>query len=78
MRKEQVLDLLRIRDPFGIGGLGDPFSYPIQSLESIVPLGSDRLFVVNDNNFPDSNGRVPGKPDDVEAIIVRLPDGFDG
>ena len=32
----------------------------------------DRLFVVNDNNFPDSNGRVPGKPDDVEAIIVRL------
>jgi hypothetical protein len=76
VRKEQVLDLLRIRDPFGIGGLGDPFSYPIQSLESIVPLGNDRLFVVNDNNFPDSNGRIPGEPDDVEAIMVRLPDGF--
>ncbi|MDA0179259.1 esterase-like activity of phytase family protein [Solirubrobacter phytolaccae] len=78
VRKEQVLDLLRVRDPFGIGGLGDPFRYPIQSLESIVPIGKDRLFVVNDNNFPDSNGRVPGQPDDVEAIIVRLPDGFDG
>lgn len=77
VRKEQVLDLLRIRDPFGIGGLGDPFRYPIQSLETIVPIGHDRLFVVNDNNFPDSNGRVPGKPDDVEAVMVRVPGGWD-
>jgi hypothetical protein len=77
VRKEQVLDLLRVRDPFGLGGLGDPFRYPIQSLETIVPVGDDRLFVVNDNNFPDSNGRVPGKPDDVEAIMVRVPGGWD-
>ena len=56
-----VLDLMRVRDPFNIGKLGDPFTYPIQSLETIVPVSEDQLFVVNDNNFPDSNGRIPGK-----------------
>lgn len=76
VRKTQVLDLLRIRDPFGLGGLGDPFRYPIQSLETVVPVSHDELFVVNDNNFPDSNGRVPGKPDDVEAILVKVPGGW--
>jgi hypothetical protein len=86
VRKTEVVDLLRIRDPYGISlpiadgdfGLGDPFSYPIQSLESIVVLGPNRLFVVNDNNFPDSNGRHPGRPDDIEAIVVRVPGGLEG
>jgi hypothetical protein len=73
-----VLDLLRIRDPFGVAGLGDPFSYPLQSIETIVPLDRNRLFVVNDNNFPDSNGRVPGTPDDIEAIVVKVPGGLEG
>ena len=77
VRKRHVLDLMRIRDPFNIGKLGDPFTYPIQSLETIVPVSEDQLFVVNDNNFPDSNGRIPGKPDDVEAILVHVPEGWD-
>jgi hypothetical protein len=76
VHKEQVLDLMRVRDPFGIAPFGDPFSYPMQSLETIVPIGNDQLFVVNDNNFPDSNARVPGKPDDVEAILVHVPGGW--
>lgn len=76
VRKTQVLDLMRIRDPLNIGKLGDPFTYPIQSLETIVPVSDDQLFVVNDNNFPDSNGRILGKSDDVEAILVHVPGGF--
>ena len=77
-----VLDLLRIRDPFGISeatgpaggiGIGDPFSFPIQSFETIVPLGGEKLLIANDNNFPGSNGRVPGRPDDLEAEILRVP-----
>jgi hypothetical protein len=77
-----VLDLLRIRDPFGISaatgpaggiGIGDPFSFPLQSFETIVPLGGERLLIANDNNFPGSNGRVPGRPDDLEAEILRVP-----
>ncbi|MDW5594542.1 esterase-like activity of phytase family protein [Conexibacter stalactiti] len=80
-----VLDLLRIRDPFGISlpapvggiGFGDPFAFPLQSVETLLPLSGDRLLIANDNNFPGSNGRVPGKPDDVEAIVVRVP-GLNG
>jgi hypothetical protein len=78
--KRQVLDLMRIRDPRGITtaapgwiGLGDPFSFPLQSVETVLPLGHGRLLVLNDNNFPSSAGRFPGRPDDTEAIVVDVP-----
>jgi hypothetical protein len=78
---EPVIDLLRIRDPFGISGpapmgaigLGDPFSFPLQSVEAVLLSGRDRVIVANDNNLPGNDGRVPGKADDVEIIVVRLP-----
>jgi hypothetical protein len=77
--KREVLDLLSIRDPGSISsperegdiGLGDPFSFPFQTLESIFPLGDGRLLLLNDNNYPLSAGRNPDEPDDTEAIIVR-------
>ncbi|CAA9427018.1 MAG: Glycerophosphoryl diester phosphodiesterase [uncultured Rubrobacteraceae bacterium] len=77
--KEEVLDLLSIRDPDRISGpgregdigLGDPFSFPFQTIESILPLGDGRLLLLNDNNYPLSAGRNPDQPDDTEAIIVR-------
>ncbi|MDO8211871.1 esterase-like activity of phytase family protein [Conexibacter sp. CPCC 206217] len=80
-----VADLLRIRDPFGVSlpapaggfGFGDPFAFPFVSVETVLPLGGDRLLLANDNNFPGDAGRVPGKPDDVEAIVIRVP-GLDG
>jgi hypothetical protein len=76
-----VVDLLRIRDPFGVSlpapaggvGFGDPFGFPLVSVETVVSLGGDRLLMMNDNNFPGDAGRVPGKPDDVEAIVFRVP-----
>jgi hypothetical protein len=74
-----VVDLLRIRDPHLISsgepggfGLGDPFSFPLQSVETVLPFGEGRLLVANDNNFPDSNGRVPGTPDDLEAVVLDV------
>jgi hypothetical protein len=82
LRKNRVLDALRIRDPFGISvatgpagafGLGDPFAFPIQSFETLTLLGGDRVLIANDNNFPDSNGRVPGRPDDLEAEVLEVP-----
>jgi hypothetical protein len=77
--KREVLDLLSIQNPYHISepsregniGLGDPFSFPFQTIESILPLRSGRLLLLNDNNYPLSAGRNPDQPDDTEAIVVR-------
>jgi hypothetical protein len=79
--KREVANLLAIRDPHGISlparpgdfGLGDPFSFPFQTIESILPLSGSRLLLADDNNFPFSAGRNPTRPDDTELIIVKVP-----
>jgi hypothetical protein len=77
-----IADMLNIADPFGIStatgpaggfGIGDPFSFPVQSFETVTLLGGDHVLIANDNNFPFDASRVPGKPDDLEAAIVRIP-----
>jgi glycerophosphoryl diester phosphodiesterase len=84
VQKRLVLDLLQIADPFGVSlparpgefGVGNPFSFPLQSVESLEVLGEDRLLIANDNNYPFSNGRwtARDRPDDVELIVVRVPE----
>src|ERR671914_303268 len=83
LEKRLVLDLLRIRDPEGISlparsgefGVGEPFSFPLQSVESLEVLGGERLLIANDNNYPSSDGRwiARDRPDDTELIVVRAP-----
>jgi len=83
LRKTLVLDLLDIADPAGISvparpgeyGVGDPFSFPLQSVESLEVLGDGRLLIANDNNYPFSFGRWAAKnrPDDAELILVDSP-----
>ena len=83
LEKRLVLDLLQIRDLDGISlparpgefGVGDPFSFPLQSVESLEVLGKGRLLIANDNNYPGSDGRwiARDRPDDVELIVVRTP-----
>ena len=78
VEKELVVDLLKIANPAGIGiatspdayGVGDPFAFPLQSVEVVLQLRDGRILVGNDNNYPGSNGRVPGTPDDTEIIIL--------
>jgi glycerophosphoryl diester phosphodiesterase len=78
--KELVVDLLRIANPDEIGvdaspgafGVGDPFSFPLQSVEVVLQLRDGRILVGNDNNYPGSDGRVPGTPDDTEMIVLDL------
>lgn len=80
LAKRQVLDLLNLRDPATISlpgrpgdiGLGDPFSMPYVTIESVLPLGGNRLAMVNDTNFG-STGRNPGLPDPSDFIVVRVP-----
>ena len=83
LEKRLVLDLLQISDPDGISlparagefGVGNPFKFPLQSVESLEVLGGERLAIANDNNYPFSDGRwtARNRPDDTEIIVVRVP-----
>jgi hypothetical protein len=83
LEKQLIVDLLKIRDPDGVSlparpgeyGVGDPFSFPLQSVESLEVLDGERLLVASDNNYPGNDGRwiARDRPDDTELIIVRVP-----
>ncbi|MFD0742346.1 hypothetical protein ACFQ1L_11340 [Phytohabitans flavus] len=72
---------MRVADPHGVStparpneyGVGKLFSFPLQSVESVLPLGGDRVLVANDNNFPGNDGRIPGRADDTELIVLDVP-----
>jgi hypothetical protein len=70
--KYEVVNLMRIEDPFDLGGLGPVFTFPFQTIESVIPIGSRRLGILDDNNYPFSSARTPGEPDPNEFIIIRL------
>ncbi len=79
-RKELVVDLLKIANQDGIGmaadpgayGVGEEFSFPMQSVETVVRLADGRLLIANDNNYPGNDARYPGVPDDTEMIVIDL------
>ncbi len=79
--RRTVADLLRIADPRGVSlparpgefGVGPAFSFPMQSVETVLPLTGDRVLVANDNNFPGNDGRILGRPDDTELIELTIP-----
>jgi hypothetical protein len=80
IEKEQIVDLLDIRDPHEISlparpgdfGLGDPFEFPYQTVESVLPVEEDELAFVNDTNFG-SMGRNPNLEDYSDFISVEVP-----
>jgi hypothetical protein len=70
--KTLVADLLNIANPRGIGGFGPVFRFPFFTIEALIVLDDRTLGVLNDNNFPFSSGRTPGRPDNNEFITIRL------
>ena len=80
VKKSLVVDLLKIANPDGIGveaspgayGVGPQFSFPFQSVETLVPLGPNKLLIASDNNYPGNAARYSGTPDDTEMIILDL------
>lgn len=75
VEKELLVDLLKIRDPKGIGG-GDTvngvFAFPFVTIETVLPVDNRTLLVVNDNNYADTIGRKPKQIDNTEFILIRL------
>ncbi|MDF5756418.1 esterase-like activity of phytase family protein [Spongiactinospora sp. TRM90649] len=72
MDKTLVADLLDVANPKRVGGFGETFRFPFQTIEDVVILDDRTLGVLDDNNFPGSNGRTPGVPDNNEFITIRL------
>jgi hypothetical protein len=79
--KNLLVDLLAIPDPDHLGGDGDFFRFPFNTIESVHAFNADTILVANDNNYPFSNGRSrsrtnertgPLAPDDNEFILVKL------
>ncbi|MCP4573421.1 MAG: esterase-like activity of phytase family protein [bacterium] len=84
LAKTLIVDLLAIPDPDrmtepedGAVGLGDPYAFPYVTPECLMALDGRTLLVGNDNNYPMSDGRRPGVPDDNEFIRIRLPADLD-
>ena len=75
VQKQEIADLLDLHDPLQIGGAdtrNSRFSFPFVTIEDVIPVDSRTLLVINDNNFPFSNGRTPGVADNNEFILVRM------
>lgn len=77
VRKELVLDALKIDNPRGIDagegyGLGDTYALPVQSFETVLRLRDGRVLIGNDNNYPGNDARTPGTPDDTEMVVIDL------
>lgn len=80
-----LVDLMAVPDPGGVGGDGSYFRFPFTTIESVHAVDDDTLVVVNDNNFPFSNGRSFSRtgsltglvPDDNELITVDLSEDLD-
>jgi hypothetical protein len=70
--KREVADLMNIHDPLNLAGLGATFTFPFQTIESVIPLSATTLGVLDDNNYPFSSARIAGEPDPNEFIVIRL------
>jgi hypothetical protein len=75
--KSMLVDLMAVPDPAELGKDGPYFRFPYTTIESVYPINDHTLALVNDNNFPFSNGRSfskggPLAADDNEFIVIGL------
>jgi glycerophosphoryl diester phosphodiesterase len=81
LEKQQVVDLLGIKDPHGISvtdskagrGAGTRYGVPA-GVESVVKLGPQKIAVINDNNL--TGGGAPGLGDDSDLAVIAVPQRF--
>lgn len=48
------------------------FTFPFVTIENVDVVDADHIIVANDNNLPFSSGRVLGRNDDNEFILLRV------
>jgi hypothetical protein len=81
VQKSPLVDLMAVPDPKGLGGDGNFFRFPFNTIESVHVIDDHTIVMANDNNFPFSNGRARSRtvdrstnlaPDDTELILVQV------
>ncbi|MGL5816905.1 MAG: esterase-like activity of phytase family protein [Phycicoccus sp.] len=73
VRKQLLVDLMNLPNPDGLGGFGDPFTFPYVTIEDVEVVDERTIAVMNDNNFPAAGGRSATEPDVNEYLEIRLP-----
>lgn len=70
--KEEVADLLNIRDPQDLNRDGTTqFRFPFVTIENVLVMDRETILVANDNNFRSGTGRPPA-PDQNEFLLLKL------
>jgi len=70
--KTLLVDLMDVANPSGVGGFGDPFTFPFFTIEDVELVDGRTIAVMNDNNFPATGGRGATVPDRNEYVEIRL------
>ena len=76
-RKIAHIDLMAISDPDKMAKNGSgtaTFTFPFVTIEDVDVVDATHIIVGNDNNLPYSSGRVLGKQDDNELILLSVPE----
>jgi glycerophosphoryl diester phosphodiesterase len=75
--KEEIVDLLNIRDPHLIATEDSLFTLPYLTIEAVQPIDDHTILICNDNNYPAVGGRTTDRRDDTEFILVEVefPEG---
>jgi hypothetical protein len=77
VRKVGHIDLMNILDPAKISKqseMGNAFTFPFVTIEDVDVVDATHIIVGNDNNLPYSSGRMRGKQDDNELILLEVPE----
>lgn len=72
VEKTLLVDLMDVRNPEGLGGFGETFTFPYFTIEDVEILDADTIAVMNDNNFPATGGRGATVPDVNEYLEIDL------
>ena len=73
VHKVELLNELAIADPNDLNRDGSTnFTLPFVTIEDVIPVDARTLLIGNDNNYPFSSGRTPGKPDNSEFALIRF------
>lgn len=72
VEKTLLVDLMDVRNPDGLGGFGETFTFPYFTIEDVEVLDERTIAVMNDNNFPATGGRGADVPDVNEYLEIEL------